>query len=529
MPDIYSKTGSKSDKKAPSDGIIQNEFAASDDSDKGAIAQVEKGRTTDEIDNAILKLNGHEAVLERRFSWVSALGLAFSITNSWVGFLSNFGQNLIYGGPQVVIFGLIVAFFAQYTITLGLSELASAYPSSGGQYHFCYILAPPKTKRFAAYITGWMSLLAWLLVTASGISLAAVCTAGLVHFFHPEYEAATWHIWLVYVAHITKTVKISLYLSLIGFVLWFIVALAMKQESQPPSSITQSGLGTSGWPDRTAWLLGVSNAMYTFGGTDGVIHISEEIHQPGRRVPQVMSLTMFMGLLTSLPIFLVLMFYVRDLDALTSAPLASLEAIYQTTGSRVATSFLVIWLLSIYITCLSAQWVTSGRIAWAFARDGGLPFSNYFSHIDERKAFPVRTTIAAFVFVCIYGLLYLASTTAFNSIVTSAVLFLNISFAIPQGILLFQGRNKLPTRYLNLGYLGYFCNGFAIVWIVVLGTTVCMPPSLPVSVGNMNYSSVCLVGLMSIVLLFWFTLGKNFRGPDIDWEGLRAANIASLT
>lgn len=41
---------------------------------------------------------------------------------------SCFGQNLIYGGPQSVIFGLIVAFFAQWTITLGLSELASSYP-----------------------------------------------------------------------------------------------------------------------------------------------------------------------------------------------------------------------------------------------------------------------------------------------------------------------------------------------------------------------------------------------------------------
>ena len=58
------------------------------------------------------------------------------------------------------------------------------------------------------------------------------------------------------------------------------------------------------------------------------------------------------------------------------------------TGSRAATAFLIIWIACIYIrktikkliyiyifilthhiVCLSAQWVTSGRIAWAFARD----------------------------------------------------------------------------------------------------------------------------------------------------------------
>ena len=49
--------------------------------------KVNKGKTTEEIDDEILRANGHEAVLERQFSWISALGLGFSITNSWVGYL----------------------------------------------------------------------------------------------------------------------------------------------------------------------------------------------------------------------------------------------------------------------------------------------------------------------------------------------------------------------------------------------------------------------------------------------------------
>lgn len=54
-----------------------------------------------------------------------------SITNAWVGALSNFGQNIRYGGSQVALFSVIVACFVQWIITLGLSELASAFPSSG--------------------------------------------------------------------------------------------------------------------------------------------------------------------------------------------------------------------------------------------------------------------------------------------------------------------------------------------------------------------------------------------------------------
>lgn len=43
----------------------------------------------DEIDDAVLHAQGHEAAMERQFNWISALGLAFSVTNSWVGYLAS--------------------------------------------------------------------------------------------------------------------------------------------------------------------------------------------------------------------------------------------------------------------------------------------------------------------------------------------------------------------------------------------------------------------------------------------------------
>lgn len=54
----------------------------------------------------------------------------------------------------------------------------------------------------------------------------------------------------------------------------------------------------------------------------------------------------------------------------------------------------------------------------------GIPYSAFFSHVDVYRNFPVRATVLSICFCCLYGLLYLASTTAFNSIVTGAVLYL---------------------------------------------------------------------------------------------------------
>lgn len=79
-----------------------------------------------------------------------------------------------------------------------------------------------------------------------------------------------------------------MYLSLSGFLAWFIILLAMRQHTNNGSYVMKSDVGTSGWGQGTAWALGITNAMYCFGGSDSVIHIAEEMRAPGRRLPVVM-------------------------------------------------------------------------------------------------------------------------------------------------------------------------------------------------------------------------------------------------
>lgn len=145
------------------------------------------------------------------------------------------------------------------------------------------------------------------------------------------------------------------------------------------------------------------------------------------------------------------------------------------------------------------------------------PTAKFFTKIDSKLDLPVRATLATFIFVCLCGLLYLASTTAFNSIVNSSVLFLNITYVVPQAILIFRRRcTALPPRYLNLGRFGYFCNIFSVLWIVVLGVFVCLSPTVPLDVNVMGYSSIVLVGLLATVILLSYVMGrKSFEGPTI--------------
>ena len=490
--------------------------------------------------NAILLAQGHKAVMRRSFSPFAALGLGFSITNSWVGYLSCFGQNLVYAGPNSVVFGLLVAAAIQWTITLGLSEISSCFPSSGGQYHFVFILAPKRSQRFAAFAVGWMNILGWSVALCSGVSVVVASVSGLIAFWDESFQATQWESYLIYLAVtflsvaplflgprlIPRIVQISLAFSVTGLIIIFCLVLALKKQTQPLSSITTPGPGSSGWGIGPAWLLGITNSMYAFSATDAVIHIAEEMKDPERRLPQAMNLTMTIGLVTAFPLLLVMMLSMADIDAVLSSTLPYTELFRQITDSKTITTLIMCWVTVVLYSALIGQWVTCGRLAWAFARDGGLPYSSFFSHVSERHKFPVRTTILALVFCSIYGLLYLISTTAFNSIITSAVLYLNITYAIPQGLIAIRGRKRvLPDHPFDLGWMGYVCNFMSPVLVTVVGVLICFPPELPVTHHNINYTPVVLVALSLVIICFWFTMGHKFQGPKIDWDVLKSVKF----
>lgn len=68
---------------------------------------------------------------------------------------------------------------------------------------------------------------------------------------------------------ISLVTQLGLYLSLSGYLAFFIVSLVMHKQVQPQTFILASGQGNSGWNEGMAWLLAISNSMYAFGGTDG--------------------------------------------------------------------------------------------------------------------------------------------------------------------------------------------------------------------------------------------------------------------
>ncbi|KAL1873124.1 hypothetical protein VTK73DRAFT_1085 [Phialemonium thermophilum] len=480
-------------------------------------------------DQLELQAQGHIEEMPRQFTLLAAVGLAFSITNSWVAISATFQQPLTAGGGPGTVFALLVASIACFLITAGLAELASAFPTSGGQYHFTFMLATPGTKAFAAFVTGWLSVIAWILCTAASAIYAAQMVAYLVAYYKPNFEPQQYQIWLIYAgivllcffvltvfpSFLAPLEQMFFFCSIIAFLVFFITILATSPTKNPPKAVFVDFNNQCGWSDGVAFLLACGTAMYTFIGTDSVVHIAEEIPSPTLKVPRTMCLTMVIGIATSMPWCIALLFSGGDLESLRNSSQPIQTMFLAATRSHGASTFFTCWFLFIYfgatLSCLAA----TGRQAWAFSRDGGLPFSQWNSYISPNRQMPANATLFCSLVIIVYGLIYVGSTLAFNSFVNASILVMNVSYVVPQAISLYRGRDKvLPERAFDLGAFGPYINGFSIIWVTVFAVLFCFPVTSPTTVQSMNYVSVVVVGVVVVILGGWYG-GKRrtFTGP----------------
>jgi choline transport protein len=78
----------------------------------------------------------------------------------------------------------------------------------------------------------------------------------------------------------------------------------------------------------------------------------------------------------------VLLFYMGPLDDVVNTPLPILWVIYGITGSKVAANVMISLIAVIIFLALFNIFASVSRLVWVFARDNGLPFSNFFSYVS---------------------------------------------------------------------------------------------------------------------------------------------------
>lgn len=90
--------------------------------------------------------------MKKDLSVYGILSAGYSISNSWLVVAANLAISLFYG-PMNTVWGLILTTVIYSCVGLTLCELVSAYPTTGGQYHWTSILAPKGVNRAAVSLS----------------------------------------------------------------------------------------------------------------------------------------------------------------------------------------------------------------------------------------------------------------------------------------------------------------------------------------------------------------------------------------
>jgi choline transport protein len=142
--------------------------------------------------------NPQRPPVKKQFNAVTLLSMAFVICNSWAGISGSLQLALLEGGPATLIYSILLSTTAYFSIAASLAELASVYPTAGGQYHFTSILATQSTRRSLSYACGLLSIFSWVSIGVSVNVISAQQVMALVAALHDEFTTKSWHVFLVY-------------------------------------------------------------------------------------------------------------------------------------------------------------------------------------------------------------------------------------------------------------------------------------------------------------------------------------------
>lgn len=134
------------------------------------------------------------------------------------------------------------------------------------------------------------------------------------------------------------------------------------------------------------------------------------------------------------------------------------------------------------------------------------------------------------VILMLLGLINIGSTTAFNAILSLAVVGLQLSYLMPIVLLIWR-RLTCPQTLtwgpFRLGRAGVFVNAIAVIYLTFTSVFSLFPPYQPVTAQNMNYASLVLGATVLFGLFYWpISARKKYSGPLTETEGVASRSVA---
>src|SRR5579863_10010461 len=358
---------------------------------------------------------GYTQELFRTMGGFSNFALSFSIISILTGAVTLYDYGLAKGGPAEMAFGWPLVALFTLTVAASMAELASAFPTSGGMYHWAAMLGGAGWGWFTAWfnIIGLVATIAAVdygcaqfvtpllglnssLRTLLGVYAVILVSHGLINHYGIRLVA-----WL---NDFSVTVHIIGVAGIVGALFFF----APKR----PASFFFHAETSTHLPYWWAFMLGLLQAQWTFTGYDASAHASEETVDPRRRVPWGMINSVVISAVAGYLLLLGLTLAVKSVPAALGATDAGgnkipavIAILQQALGARAGAGMSLLAAMAMWF-CGLACVTSNSRTVYAFARDEGMPLSRFWRKVDAKHLTPapaIWLSVGAAFLISIYS------------------------------------------------------------------------------------------------------------------------------
>lgn len=499
---------------------------------------------------------GYSQELHRSWSGFSNFAISFSIISILAGCFTNFGAGFNNGGPISISWSWPILGVFILIIGFTMSELVSAYPTSGGIYWWAAKLGGPA----AGFFTGWLNLIGLIAVTA-GVSYGCATFIDLTISTYSEGYAGDYSLTRVFVifvvvlalaallnifsSHLMAIMNnVSVWWHVFGAALIVLILLLVPDQHQSVGYVFTERFNNSGFlgGDTSGfgfWFaivpFGFLLTQYTITGFDASAHLSEETAQASKAAAKGIWQSIAYSVLGGYILLLAVVFAIPD-DATGNPDNAGVGAggvayiFTSALGTNWATVVLFISAAAQFF-CATACMTSASRMTFAFSRDGAIPGSSRWAALTRSRV-PANAVMLVAVVAALVTLPALIEVNlgtaeepfvvpvAFYAVTSIAVIGLYLAFAIPIWLRWRHG-DRFEVGSWNNGSKYKWMNLIAVAEIVVVCVYLMMPfvpGAVPFSDDFawkfVNYAPIVTLGALLLLTVWWFASARNwFHGP----------------
>jgi len=499
---------------------------------------------------------GYSQDLDRSWSGFSNFAISFSIISILAGCFTNFGAGWNNGGPISISWSWPILSAFILIIGFTMSELVSAYPTSGGIYWWASKLGGPA----AGFFTGWLNLIGLVAVTA-GVSYGCATFIDLTLSAWSESWAGGYSLTRVFViflivlalasilnifsGHLMAMMNnVSVWWHVVGASAIILILIFVPDQHQSVGYVFTERFNNSGFLEGSTgsfWFFfaiipfGFLLTQYTITGFDACAHLSEETGSASMAAAKGIWRSIFYSAVGGYILLLAVVFAVPN-DASGNPDNAGVGVggvnfiFLESLGSNWATVVLFISASAQFYCATSCQ-TSASRMLFAFSRDRAVPGSGQWSKLNASRV-PARAVLLVGGVAALITLPALIKVNigtaedpliipvAFFAVTSIAVIGLYLSFAIPIWL-----RWKLGDEF----ELGSWNNGSKYKWMnlvavaeIVIVSLYLMMPFVPGAVPFsddfawkfVNYAPIVTLGALLALTIWWQVSAKHwFKGP----------------